>query len=292
MRTRQDTTQSLIQFVFVDASDLEGQADALEAMYQKRLDGMIVRNVFPRDVVEGVVERMETLDLPRRIFPKFADHAAPPFTIGWPIVRAGADLDGYYADAALQRERIRQLFPGDHAFEPRVEAIFSQLAGGLPAEIAPGPDGTTAPPATIRVLPEGHEIGVHVGNEFIRMPQARHIRQYLDMSDQISYFVPLSVPDGGGELVVYGLEWADVAPFMPKSDDPDANNVWLEGSDVAMAFDNMDSTPFAPGAGDMLIFDGGRYFHRVSKIVGARPRRTIGGFLGFSKDHDRVLYWS
>jgi hypothetical protein len=42
----------------------------------------------------------------------------------------------------------------------------------------------------------------------------------------------------------------------------------------------------------MLLFDGGRYYHRVSKVIGRSPRRTIGGFLGFSRQRDRVYYWS
>ena len=42
----------------------------------------------------------------------------------------------------------------------------------------------------------------------------------------------------------------------------------------------------------MFIFDGGRYFHRVSKVVGERPRYAIGGFLGFSQTHDQLYYWS
>ena len=43
---------------------------------------------------------------------------------------------------------------------------------------------------------------------------------------------------------------------------------------------------------DMFIFDGGRCFHRVSKVVGERPRYTIGGFLGFSQTHDQLYCWS
>ena len=92
--------------------------------------------------------------------------------------------------------------------------------------------------------------------------------------------------------MVYGVEHNDMSAFMPKTNSPDENNVWLEGSDVANAFQNFDSTAFAPQPGDMLIFDGGRYFHRVSKVEGVLPRRTVGGFVGFSQNHDRLYYWS
>ena len=45
-------------------------------------------------------------------------------------------------------------------------------------------------------------------------------------------------------------------------------------------------------AGELLLFDGGRYFHKVSPVEGSRARWTIGGFVGFTRDHERVVYWS
>ena len=45
-------------------------------------------------------------------------------------------------------------------------------------------------------------------------------------------------------------------------------------------------------AGDMVIFDSGRHVHRVSPVVGARPRVTLGGFLTADVARSRVAYWS
>lgn len=53
---------------------------------------------------------------------------------------------------------------------------------------------------------------------------------------------------------------------------------------------------FRPGPGDIRIVDGGRYHHhyhhRVSKVIDSAPQRTIGGFVGFSRDHDQLYCWS
>lgn len=291
MRVRTDKQKPLIDFLIVDAVDVARHAGAIAAIYAKELDGMIIRGVLPGAAVEAAVRTLEADAMPKKRFEHYAHLAHPAFTVGQPIVGAQASLEAYFEDAAEQRKRIAQLFAGHVDFEQRIYEIFSLLGGGLPAEVAPGPSGKTCPPATVRVLPEGTEIGVHVGNEFIRMPQAKHLRDLVDMTDQISYFIPLSLPEQGGELVVYGLEWTDVRNMLPQAEG-DAANVWFEGSEVFSAFLELDSTEFSPGPGDLLIFDGGRYFHRVAKTLGSRPRRTIGGFLGFSVNHDKIYVWS
>jgi len=76
---------------------------------------------------------------------------------------------------------------------------------------------------------------------------------------------------------------------------------WMEGRGaevydasgaLQLIMDLGDKTSFRPGPGDLLVFDGGRYYHRVSPGAGAHPRRTIGGFLAFAKDGRSLRYWS
>ena len=49
---------------------------------------------------------------------------------------------------------------------------------------------------------------------------------------------------------------------------------------------------FTPEAGDLFLLASGRCLHRVDRIVGARARVTMGGFLALDKDRRRVLFWS
>ena len=42
----------------------------------------------------------------------------------------------------------------------------------------------------------------------------------------------------------------------------------------------------------MCIFAGGHIWHVVEPVVGDVDRLTVGGFLAFSHDRERVLYWS
>lgn len=277
-------------FVHVSAGELRAgaAAGAIQRMIDQRMDGIIVRGLFSPEECARAIGRLSGLDLPRR---RFGDPAleAPAEALGITIVSAARELDGYFADGAAQRGRVQRLFDGE-SFEARIEGALSALGGGLPVEVAHARDGRTCPSATIRVLPDGGEIGVHVGNEFMGTPAATELREFIDLTSQLSYFVTLAAPEAGGELIVYDLEWSAARLFMhAPAEQP---NVWLEGTPPFEFITSRPATAFAPRSGDLLVFDGGRYFHRVAKVRGATPRHTIGGFLGLSRGRDRVYYWS
>ena len=280
----------ILRFLDINASQVESYSSALEDMIINRsFEGMIIREVLPQETVERVVRRLEEdgggmNSLFRSPSAKIEnlDHK-PPNLFGHPIVAGKPDLKKYFADAQAFRQGCCELFQGNPDFEERVESVLHYLSGGLPVRIPTGPQGQTYTSATIRVMPAGHEIKVHVGNEFLRMPQASHLRTMVDLSDQLSYFIPLSVPEAGGELIVYTLEW--------DLEERSSNTPAIHHLDDHVV-EQYESMAFAPGPGDMLLFNGGRYYHRVTPVLGSRLRRTIGGFLAFSQEHDAVYYWS
>jgi hypothetical protein len=293
LKRRSRPDEPLFRFLTVDAADVGRYPSAIDDMRERRLDGMILRGVLSQAEIAAVLERLERRDLPvpRNTFPGFPEDDTSPYVVGRAIVSCSADLEDYFRDAADFRRCLPALFPGEPSFEARLGSIFSALAGGRPTSVPAGPRGTTYTPATIRVLPDGHEIGVHVGKSFLRMPQARHLSTLVEVGEQLSYFLTLTTPESGGELVIYGLEWADVEPHLPEPGKASGADVYMPTSAVSF-IDACDQESYRPGEGDLLIFDGGRYFHRVSHIGGPRPRRTIGGFLSLSRDHRAVSYWS
>lgn len=286
-----DPVSAPLRLLEISAADAARHPDALHTMFDNQMDGLLLRGLFTPELMARVSRRIDGGMVPRRIMGDQAHLAQPPYTIGQAIVGMADELDDYFADAALQSARIRTLFTGRVDFEATIAATLSALSGGLPVEVATGAQGQPCPSATIRVLPEGAEIGAHVDNSFLHMARAHHLHRLVDTRGQLSYIVPLSVPEAGGELRVYALEWAAARLFMPAVARNSAN-VWLEGSEVFEVVNQFESSVFAPGVGDLLVFDGGRHFHRVSKVVGPVPRRTIGGFLALSKAHDRVHVWS
>lgn len=294
MRRRASASEPLFRFLFIDAADVGRHPTLIEDMISKHVDGVIIRNLFDSKTISRLKGRLAGNDVPfeKRIFNGFADGPNAPYTLGRAIVSADPDLVEYFNVANSTRKNLRAIFEPDVDFERRMAEVFGALANGRPVSVPAGPaDGQTYAPATFRFLPEGRDIGVHVGNSFLRLAQAKHLSTLVDVGDQLSYFITIQAPEGGGELVVYGLEWDDVASKFPAEISP--NEMVYDRSGVMIHLVELcDKEVYKPGNGDLLIFDGGRYYHRVSHIIGADPRCTLGGFLALSLDKQQLCYWS
>jgi len=265
--------------------------DILFDIHRRRLDLVIVDGVLPTETCARVTTALErnAADWPWTLQETLDTRASQFRLIGESLTPYAGNPDGptlshYYAEAASFRTLCRDLFAGDPDFESTIERAFSLLAGGRAVELPAGVDpGTSYTPATIRNLPPGCEIPVHVGDYFYSTPGYRHLGTLVELHDQLSYFVPLQNAEGGGELVVYGAEWGkDDAPAMTR----ELRANWDDGREP------WPCEVFVPAPGQLLVFNGGRFYHRVNRVRGERSRWTIGGFLGFSPDGGSVRYWS
>jgi len=192
------------------------------------------------------------------------------------------DMPSYLAAVEPFTTACRALFPREDGFLERSLAAFESLAGGRPVSVFCGPTGGLYTPATIRIVPPGCEIGTHSGLEFMTLDGYSELANGLDCSEQLSFFSLIDSADDGGELLVYHTDYFD--PDLTRDESAKAlSDVIDEGSDYEV---------IALEPGDLLIFAGGRWFHRVTPVRGSRTRRSIGGFLGFSPDGGSVYYWS
>jgi hypothetical protein len=115
-------------------------------------------------------------------------------------------------------------------------------------------------------------------------PNYNHLNTLIENVDQISYFVTLQPPTGGGYLRVFSLRFDQLTRDMWNHD---GDHTHVDG-----IIENYPSVALKPGPGDLIAFDGGRYFHLVSLVEGEKTRWTIGGFLGFGRDEQTIYYWS
>jgi hypothetical protein len=288
MVKRHEPGEPLLQFPTIDVAEVHRYSTAVADMYAGNLDGLIVRGVLPRDTVELVVDRLEQGEFVRdaQAFSDVAHHEVEPYTIGPTLVAAGADIDAYFTGANMFREKCRTLFRDTVDFEQRIEQTLGALSGGLPVRVPGGPAYGSYASASLRIRPTGQGFPLHVGSDFLLAPQYQHLASLVDGHVQLSYFVTLTVPESGGELVVYALEWEDMAKhYTPEG--PSEVNAFL----LTMV-ESFETQWFRPEPGDLLVFNGGRYYHRVAPTIGARPRRTIGGFVARTNTRDAVYYWS
>ena len=141
-------------------------------------------------------------------------------------------------------------------------ALLGRLAGA-PVEV-PEEGGQTYAAVTIRRLPPGLEVAVH--SERWAWPSMGWHRARLTPRWHLSFYLPLNALPDGGELELF---------HRP------AEGQSLEGLSPAAARDRLaafGTTTLRPGPGDLLLFDGGRFNHRVCPST--TERWTLGGFAG------------
>jgi len=288
------TDKPLFDFLDLDVSEIHERPTAIAEIRAGTLHGSIIRNVYSPEEAAIIAARLERGDpgFSADPFRKSVHLADPPRIYGRTLNNCAPDLRQYCAEAADFRRRCRELFCGMQDFEERITEVFRALTGGLPVEVPVGPEpGQIYAPATIRLLPQGHGITPHADNSLYDKPQAWHLSTLTEPA-LLSFFLTLSLPQSGGELVVYALRWEDFRPGMEA-----ANRLHVKHGETTLIGDaasyvrTFASMSFKPGVGDLFIFNAGRYFHEVTPGTDG-ARCTIGGFIAPSRDHERLYYWS
>ena len=274
----------------VNAEQLDRVSDALHDMYAEKIDVLYVRDLFSQDAMASICDRLDRNEAEmQRTFqedsnPEVKQHSIYGFSITPSnLHKNGPPLDDYLAAAARFRPDCRRLFEGHPDYETTIVEAFRRMAGGREIVLPETPDGRHYSPSTVRFIPDGCQIPIHVGNYFLHQPVSQPLVELVDTKVQISFFVTITLPGSGGDLYVYDLEYED-----PRTPRDRIGNIDLETVEH-----NHKRETHAPGVGDLFIFNGGKYYHRVTHVKSAPHERrwTIGGFLAFAKDHSRVYFW-
>jgi hypothetical protein len=241
--------------------------------------GVVVRGFLPAALAATATAALDALGgtMPEIRSPIFAG-----VVYGRPLVAARDGVSEYLADADRCRSGLELLFGRDPSLEARLSRVLSTLGGSRPARTPRGADGRAYAPATIRSLVEGDRLPLHYENETLDRPVMSELRGSLDLTTLLSFVVSLARPDAGGELRVYAGHFAGRGDdFIPRAGgDEGARQVLEAGGRTTLDLE----------AGDLVVFDAGRYYHEVTTIVG-RPRVTLGGFLAPTRDGSEIWFW-
>lgn len=263
------------EWLDIPVEHVSDHPDVIERIYAADLDGVSIRGVFSPQEVEAAVQRLQVFS------DEFRDHGTT-IMFGTALVGAADDRSDYFAGAPTINDRIDGIF--DRDFTRRVAGVLSALGGGRPA-LVPVESGQSYVPATVRTLPPGRGVmHAHTANEFCNSwGSYDHLREIAVMWNSLSYFVVAQAPDSGGNLVLYDLMWDDTpGDVLEASMGPERDAMLERFGTVA--------TDLAEG--DMILFTGGRIWHRVEPVEGQRERVTIGGFAALSRDDEHVYFWS
>jgi hypothetical protein len=281
VETNRAADPAVLEVLSVALSDLDRHPDLLGDMYRRRYCGAVIRGAFEREHMLDLAAALEAglPDMPRAVAPTFKGGL-----YGTPLVMGAEDLRDYISDADRFRRAIAPFFDGPDGLERRIEAVLSPIAGGAVVEIARTDDGRGYLPASMRVLVEGDSLPIHYENGTAKYESMKRLLPHIDVETIMSFYVPVRLPDAGGILEVFTTDCAG---------DGDRIIETLGGPDRARAIlAERGYIEVLPQIGDMLVFDGGRYYHVVTEVRGQRARWTLGGFFAYTKAHDRILYWS
>jgi hypothetical protein len=253
---------ALLRCEQIDASSLADEAGRLDEIYDGELCALVVHNVFEGDWMAEVAARLQE---PERSFAPSLhgkNFDQPTLcTIGTPISRFDANS---YFDAAVEfHEGCTRLFENGPPYGERVYDVLSAL-GGASVRRATSASGRVFPGWNLRILPPGAASAEHQGRLFFDWPGYAELGACFDRATQLSFYVVIAAPESGGALEIRSNE---------------------ENEDI-------DSLLLSLAPGEMIVFDEGRYPHRVTAVEGNRRRITLGGFLGRDTRESGWLNWA
>lgn len=283
----------LYDFRTVTVADLDNIPNGIRDMYDRRMDGLLIKNVLTLEEVETIKTNLNKLEESKKtvLNEGFSNYPMSFAQQDQTSENSRERLKAYFEGCVEFRETFLEVFGVD--FEEKVQMVLGKLAGGRTVEAPIGVDDVgTFTPGNFRFLKPGPgTIKAHCGNYFHKeFPHFfSHLSERSHVKDQLSYFLMLQPAEAGGELRLFDIEWKDVETRLH-------GDTVLEGKD-GKKYDldhprQVKYQDIKPEAGDMITFAGGQIWHRVEYVQGSRRRLTLGGFLSISHDDQKIYYWA
>ena len=271
-------TASFYRLRHLALGELSAGDDLFGAIVRGALNGVIVRGVLAPERAAAVVERLEAgaVDVaPRRFAKEFE-----AYSIGPCLDQAEGGLDEYLEAAPAFAAAAALAFEEDiHA---RIGRVLAVIAGGRPLGVPRDARGKAYGFTTLRRLPPGGLIPPHCENEQIARAPYDDLRARIDPAVLVSFYLTLAPAEEGGELSIHALGARELLDLPVRA----------RHSDPAQALAGREALVVKPRAGDLIVFDGGRFCHQVLPVRGAKDRWTMGGFMALSASGGEVLAWA
>jgi hypothetical protein len=264
--------------VVIPAADAALRADAIRHLRREEFEGILLQGVYDADACAALCAALEDNrhGLVRTNFPA-PFHA---FFYGMNLNLTPPDLTAYFAAAPVFRMRLAALFTGMGDLEARITGLLSVLDAGRRYVAAPGPSsGLDHMFTTLRAHRPGGFIPQHFDDEHEARDSYRLIAPSL-VSDVFSFVIAFSQAEAGGALEVFNLRHRGRRFRMVDGAD-DARHLSVAG---------VESVQFRLAPGEMMIFNSGRYLHRVTPVIGQATRWTACSFMAESRGGD-VWCW-
>ena len=281
----------IYKFDEVDRSDLQNKCH-LDLIFQRNLDGVVVRNVLNPEQVQSLVDGFHSISNDQKVHRK----EVSLYPRGFPAYLDNTegsveqDLELYFLTSESYAKNFTEKFGFDfhHVLGEALNQTSALLKYGFQEGF--GGKGIFTPSQMRCFLSNYPALPVHCGKVFKKMYQDFYtmLSYEVEVANQVSYFIMLQEPEHGGELELYDVPWHQDQQMHPfesiRMQDNSILNVVHDKSVRKMTI--------KPSPGDMVIFMGANIWHSVQGFTGSLDRITIGGFLGPSKNGNKLVSWS
>ena len=264
------SSRQILEFDFPYHKNTE---DLIGRLRRQEIDGVIFRGFMPAAIASSRARYLlENPDSMRSSYCPYGRMYART------LVGVGHQLDRYFDDAQVFKEECDRLFEPEYNFQSSLENLLKKISGDCLVSVPQGPLGQFYSPLTIRWIDPGGAIAPHCESLYFeaKRPEFEYLHQLAEEKTQFSFFMPMALPEAGGNLMLYDVDW-------------EASELQTS---LARVKSQTDTTQVKVDVGDLIIFDAGRIWHSVSQVEGINPRMTIGGFICFSQDERTVYYFS
>jgi hapalindole-type alkaloid chlorinase len=274
--------------------------NALNDLYESKFSGFLVKGFLNNDEINQIklnYFKMEKKNLAHMkvgytypmVFAEFSSKNLSDFNDD-----QGNTVENYFK----RNENYPEEFASDFGFniKEKLDVFFKSISGGLGIKIPNGFNETGKYPfANFRYLsPNVGKMTIHCGNLF----HERFSEFYKDLSreieviNQMSFFIMINSSEIGGELDVYGLRWEKGQKVIDNTENKEI--IILSNGKKINPNNNkhIERKTITPEPGDMILFQGGNIWHRVSDVRGKSPRITFGGFIARDLKKKNFYYWT
>lgn len=142
--------------------------------------------------------------------------------------------------------------------------------------------------ASIRELkPEKGSFEIHCGRLFQHLNEEffSFFSKSAEVDSQLAFLIMLQRPENECDIEVFDLTWYESSTKLDK-------NTLVSISGEKIDVNKIPSERINLGEGDLLLFDEGNYWHKVSHFTDNMSRLSFGGFITKIIGGDEVLVWS
>jgi len=275
-----------IRWVEVQPAATDNFANAIEDIYNDQLDAIVLRQAFPAEATVDALKTISHDTEPRWLRPNRTGPSADIRVLGVAATPSfetpgGPPVDAYFENVDEYERAIEDIFGTDFDHCRYIEQLLGRFAGKRPVERLINTDGRRFAACTLRLLPEGQGIVLHNDHGHVDLPVYADVISGLDTSVTLSFFAVLQAPESGGRLIVHGVTDSDPVPLLA-SGYPDSEAIHCRYKFEAFELHSRDA----------IIFAAGKFYHHVERVGGPCPRVTLGSFLAFSRNRQKVCYWN